>query len=172
GALRRHRRLWIGYGVLSIGYLVGYLVLTEEVNQAPLRAGDLARLAKRMVADTLVPGLLGGPWSAHFQGGLELPSPPVAVLAVPGLVAAAAVAAGVAVGGRRAVLAWLLLAGYLACDVLLVAVTRLDFGGLDVGGDIRYVADAVPVAALCGALAFLRPRTPPAPGPAPPAPDP
>jgi hypothetical protein len=160
GAVRRHRRLWTWYGVLATGYVVLYLTRTAEVGQAPLQAGDLARLAKRMIADTLLPGVLGGPWAVHFEAGLGLAVPPAAVLVVSWLVAVAILVGGLVVGGRRAVLAWLLLAGYLACSVLLVAVSRLGVFGTVVGGVIRFSADAVPVAALCGALAFMRPLAP------------
>ncbi len=157
--LRRHRRLWTGYAVLEVGYLAVYLSVTRDAHQAPLPPAELGRLAERMIADTFLPGVLGGPWQVGFDGPVVLAVPPGWALGVAWAVWAAVVVLSLRAGGRRAVLAWLLLAGYLECCLLLVAVARLPLLGAVIGGDPRYVADAVPVAALCGALAFLRPRT-------------
>src|SRR6266545_6251982 len=157
--LRRHRRLWTGYAVLEVGYLAVYLSVTRDAHQAPLPPAELGRLAERMIADTFLPGVLGGPWQVGFDGPVVLAVPPGWALGVAWAVWAAVVVLSLRAGGRRAVLAWLLLAGYLECCLLLVAVARLPLLGAVIGGDPRYVADAVPVAALCGALALLRPRT-------------
>jgi hypothetical protein len=78
----------------------------------------------------------------------------VAVLAV-----AALVIAGLLIGQRRALTAWLLLAGYLAVDVALIAVARLPIVGTIAGADPRYLADVVPVAVLCASFAFLDKET-------------
>jgi hypothetical protein len=156
--LRRYRRLWTGYAVLELGYLVLFLVAVPDTKQSPLTAADLGRLAQRMIADTFLPGVLGGPWRVRLEGPLILAVPPVWVLAVAWAVAAVVLLAGLRAGGRRAVLGWLLLVGYLASSVIMIAVARLSLFGTAAGGDPRYIADAVLVAALCGALAFLRPK--------------
>lgn len=154
-ALRRHRRLWTGYLVLIGVYLMVFLSIAGDAAQSPVTAGAVSRLTGRMVFDTFLPGIVGGPW---VVGDTTLAVPPGWVLAISWLLAAAVVGAGLWVGGRRAATAWLVLAGYLACCVLLVAATRLQLIGAAIGSDARYVADAVPVAAVLGALAFLRPR--------------
>ncbi|KDN20560.1 ArnT family glycosyltransferase [Amycolatopsis rifamycinica] len=158
-SFREHRRYWAAHAALLAGFVAVFFVVTSsQVGQGaqPMTAGTVADLTGRMLGDTLLPGLAGGPWSGAGPGATWAPSPFVVVVLL--LAAAVAVvAAGVRAGGRRAWAAWALLAAVFAVDVGLLALTRLREVGPGAGDDPRYVADLVLVAALCGAFAFLRP---------------
>jgi hypothetical protein len=168
-AWSRHRRLWIWYAVVVVAYVSLYVRTATEVESPPVRGQDVGTLAERMLFDTFLPGVLGGPWRVRFSATTALDVPPIWILVASAVLAAAVVAVGLWVGRTRAVVAWALLLGYLACEVGLVAAFRLHFIRPIIGQDVRYVADAVPIAALCGALAFWTPVRseilPPAPRP-------
>ncbi len=153
----RRRVVWAWHGAALVGYGVVYLLSTSgpAVNGSA-SAGAGVELARRMVVDTALPGLLGGPWSGPGPG-VTWASPPVEVRAVLVFAAVGLLAWGVRVGGTRAWRAWALLGIAILVDIVLVAVTRLGEVGPTAGNDPRYVADIVLVAALCGAFAFLRP---------------
>ncbi len=158
-SFRDHARYWAGHAALLAAFVGGYFALTASqigTGAQPVSAGTVADLTGRMLGDTLLPGLAGGPWSGAGAGATWAASPFAVVVAL--LVAAIAVAlAGVRAGGRRAWGAWALLAALFAVDVGLLALTRLREVGPSAGDDPRYVADLVLAAALCGAFAFLRP---------------
>jgi hypothetical protein len=159
--LRRYRWLWLSLAGLVVGYAAGYLALTSTVSSGDGR-GQLPELARRMLAETFLSGILGVPPDAAGPGLTWVPAPlPVRILAW--VLALAVIASGLAVGRRRALLAWLLLAGYLAVDLILVGLTRLRIVGTLIGADPRYLADAVPVAVLCAAFALLGPGARPVP---------
>lgn len=157
--LRRHLTLWLGHAAVLGGFAILFLARTSsQVANGPgqVSAGTVADTAGRMVGDTLLPGLLGGPWSGPGAGAIWAPSP---VFVSVGLTVAALVVliAGVRVGGARARGAWALLGLAFAVDVVLVAATRLTEVGPEIGDDPRFVADLVLIAVLCGAFAFLTP---------------
>ncbi|MBP2329974.1 hypothetical protein JOF56_010359 [Kibdelosporangium banguiense] len=156
-ALKQHWRVWLVQGVLTALYLVIYITSTATpVRDSPLSVQAVAELARRTVVDTFVPGVLGGPWTnSSFGGAISTPSLTLRLVAA-GL-AIAIIIFGVLAGRSRAVLAWVLLLGYVAVDLALVITTRLHQVGPLIGNDPRYIADAVPIAVLCGAFAFLKP---------------
>ncbi|HEV2784037.1 MAG TPA: hypothetical protein VGX25_32010 [Actinophytocola sp.] len=156
-ALRTHRRVWLSQLGLLAGYAAVYLSVSSPAVGAPgTGGGRYADLAGRLLLDTFLPGVFGGPLGAA-GGGVSWHPPGLAVRILAAALAAGVVIGGLIVGGRRARHAWLLLAGYLAADLALVALTRLGLVGSLVGADPRYVADAVPVAVLFAAFAYLRP---------------
>ncbi|WP_199440144.1 hypothetical protein [Umezawaea beigongshangensis] len=162
--LRAHRRSIAAHTALLLALAAGYVALADDaVAGGPSAASQWLALAPRMIADTFVPGVLGGPWLLSTEGPTAWAVPPLPVRLTLWAVAAAVVVTGLLVGRRRAALAWLLLTGYLAVAVVLVGVTRLSVIGSVIGGDPRYVADAVPVAVLCAALAFCAPGAAPRP---------
>ncbi|MCU1451538.1 MAG: hypothetical protein JWP02_3708 [Acidimicrobiales bacterium] len=170
GAVVRSWWSWTCYAALGCAYAILYVSSAQgapsgsAISVSQLFDTQALGLARRMIVDVFLPGVFGAPWNANL-GKVNTPSPIVAAAAV--VVVVAAVVTSVARRGRRAATAWLLLAAYLLCDVVLLAVTRLETFGQAIGSDPRFVADAVPIAALCGALAFLRlkhepkPPTPP-----------
>jgi hypothetical protein len=156
-ALKEHWRVWLLHGGLTAVYLAIYVTsIAIPVRDSPLSFEIVVELVRRTVVDTFVPGVLGGLWTgASFGGAVATPSLTLRLVAA-GL-AIAIIVFGVLAGRSRAVLAWLLLLGYLAVDLTLVVSTRLHQVGPLIGNDPRYIADAVPIAVLCGAFAFLRP---------------
>ncbi|MEV4054972.1 hypothetical protein AB0J55_27550 [Amycolatopsis sp. NPDC049688] len=161
-SFRGHVRYWAGHAVLLAAFVTVFFVVTSSQvgrGEQPMSAGTVADLTGRMLGDTLLPGLAGGPWSGPGAGATWAPSPFV-VVAVLLVTALAVVLAGARAGGRRAWAAWALLGAVFAVDVALLALTRLREVGPPAGDDPRYVADLALVAALCGAFAFLSPGTP------------
>ncbi|MEV6831683.1 hypothetical protein [Amycolatopsis sp. NPDC051102] len=159
---RAHARYWAAHaGLLAAFVAVFFVVTSSQVGQGeqPMSAGTVADLTGRMLGDTLLPGLAGGPWSGPGPGATWAPSP-FAVVAVLLAAALAVVLAGARAGGRRAWGAWALLGAVFAVDVALLALTRLREVGPSAGDDPRYLAELALVAALCGAFAFLPPGAP------------
>jgi hypothetical protein len=68
----------------------------------------------------------------------------------------AVVAASIWLRGRRALQAWLLVAGYVAVDLALLQIGRADFIGL-LTRDPRYITDALPIIAIGVCAAFSGP---------------
>ncbi|WP_326958527.1 hypothetical protein [Amycolatopsis sp. NBC_01286] len=158
-SFRDRWRYWAGHVALLAAFVVAYLALTSSQvtpGGTPMSAGTVADLTGRMLGDTLLPGLAGGPWSGPGPGATWAPSPFVVVVVV-FLAALGVLIAGVRAGGRRAWRAWALLGVLLAVDVALLALTRLREVGPAAGDDPRYLAELALVAALCGAFAFLTP---------------
>jgi len=154
-ALVRHWRVWVAQLVLLTGYATLYFGLTaSQTDGDPVPAGEVAEFAYRGVFDTFLPGLLGGPLAAP-GGGATWTTPPVAVRVAAVAITVALLVVTLRRARRRATVAWVLLAGYLAVDLALVAVTRLALVGPVIGADPRYLADAVPVAVLCASFAVL-----------------
>lgn len=157
-AVRRHARLFGAYAGLLVLYAIGYLAITStKVGVGDGEHTGFAELARRLLLDTFLPGLFGGPLGGAGGGvSWNAPAAPVRVLAI--LVGLGLVIAGLRSSGRRAGLAWVLLAAYIAVDLALLALTRLRVVGTLAGTDPRYIADAVPVAVLVATFAFLSPR--------------
>ncbi|HEX6360045.1 hypothetical protein [Actinophytocola sp.] len=146
-AFIRHWRVWAAHLAVIGAFVVLAAALTASQTTKPVPANDVAEFSYRAIVDTFLPGLLGGPFAAAGNGATWA-TPPLAVR-----VTAIVLAVVIIVASRR-VLPWLFLAGYLAVDLALVAMTRLADVGPDIGADPRYLADAVPVAVLCAAFAF------------------
>lgn len=150
-------RVWLAHGAVVAGFAVLFVALTTSRVKDDLPSADfIAQFVGNAVLNTFLPGLFGGPWTGPAPGATISTSPLWLRLAV------AALAVLVVVGAllkapRRAGVAWLMLAGYLSVDLLLVIVTRLPEIGPLIGNDPRYIADAVPIAALCTTFAYLRP---------------
>ena len=158
-SFRERWRYWAGHAALLAAFAGSYLALTSSQvasGGTPMTAGTVADLTGRMLGDTFLPGLAGGPWSGPGPGATWAPSP-FAVVVVLFAAALALLVGGARVGGRRAWRAWALLGLLFAVDVGLLALTRLREVGPAAGDDPRYLAELALVAALCGAFAFLSP---------------
>jgi hypothetical protein len=159
-AMRRHRWVWLAHGALVAGFAVLYLNLTEsQASGEPVTSRTIVEFAGRSIVDTLLPGMVGGPFTEP-GGGAAWETPPPVVRMVAVLVAITVIAVSAVRSRRRALLPWLFLAAYLAVDLTLVASTRLGVVGPAVSTDPRYIADVVPVAVLCATFAFLPPTEP------------
>jgi hypothetical protein len=150
--LVRHWRVWTAHGTILVCYAILYFGLTaSQTGTEPVSATQIAEYTRIAVVDTFLPGLFGGPFTEATNSIWTTPSLVFRIVAV-------TVTVGLIVLSRRTA-PWLFLAGYLAVDLVLVAVTRLSLVGPIIGADPRYLADAVPVAVLCAAFA-LRGRAP------------
>lgn len=161
-AVRRYWRLWLTYGLLVLAYAALYLGLTGGTERDNSANSQIPELIRRMVLDTFLVPTAGVPVTPAINGSADVTPPHTAVQLLVTVATIGLVLAGVMVGRRRAVQAWLLLAGYLVMDVVLVVVARLSRLGAIIGIDSRYIADAVPVAALCATFVFLTPLGQPA----------
>ncbi len=154
--LRRDRWVWTGHGVVAAGYLA-YYVLEVPSPLHPVAAGhDVADLVVESVFRGALPGLLGGPWQwapIGAAGGLADPDP---FLAVASFLVVTAVVAGSVVIWRGASRAWLVVVGYAAVNLYLLARSRATFVGPLVGTEYRYQTDVALVAAIGLAFATLR----------------
>ncbi|MGB8652396.1 MAG: hypothetical protein WCD35_17245 [Mycobacteriales bacterium] len=156
-------RLWLSYLLVTAAYVALYLGTVGWPLAGQTTTGASGRLVREMLFSAFLPGLFGGPWAGRAVGGL-VAAPPAAVAQV--LTAFAALLVGLSLLLRKgAARAWLLLLGYLALDALLLAGGRLHMIGPIIGRDTRYIADAVPVAALAVGLALLPLRDGPLAGP-------
>ncbi|MFJ5619987.1 hypothetical protein [Micromonospora sp. NPDC093243] len=155
-AVRRHWPAWLVLSVLSGAYLAFYLTRPARELDEPTSVGQVLTFLGDLVGNTLVPGLLGGPWRWTYAGdGPPLTDP----YDVAKWLSWAVLVTLVVVTVRQrpsAGRAWLLLASYLGLVAALFAVTRLGgpLGPL-VGVVPRYVADVVLVAAICVGAALL-----------------
>ena len=114
---------------------------------------DLLQLVWHMTGAAVV-GALGGPWRWEWHEGgawADTPTPLVALA----LLVVAAVAVLAVLRRRRAGWAWLLLAGYLGLQIVLVATSRAPVFGAEIGLAYRLQTDLVCVLALCLGLAFV-----------------
>ncbi|MEO6087794.1 MAG: hypothetical protein ABIQ18_32250, partial [Umezawaea sp.] len=152
-------RVWLVHGVALAGYAALYLSLTtSRVKDSLLAADSTVEFIWRTLVDTFLPGLFGGPWTDSVPGGNgTIAAPPLWVRIAVMLLAAAVIGGSLFKAHRRARLAWLLVAAYIAVDLALVIVTRLPEIGPLIGTDPRYIADAVPITALCATFAYLKP---------------
>lgn len=157
-ALRQYWRAWAVYLGLMICYAVVLgVALRSSIAQphAPQAAGGIALMIGDLLKDSFLPGAFGGPWQWFPVTSFVLAGAPP-FLEWASVVAALIVIVVSMLARRTAWLAWTTLAGWIfAADVLPLAVGRIStmLPAL-LGLDIRYVADAAPVAAICLGLAF------------------
>ncbi len=151
------RRYWpaVVAGVLgAAAYLAYYVSAAPQIASAD-RPADAGELAGQMVGDTFFPALFGGPWRWNEQIA------PVAQAATPdwGVYAcwalAAVVVASLALHRERTVRAWVLLAGYVTADFVLLLVTRAQVVGSVAGTEYRYLTDAACAVVLALGLASM-----------------
>ncbi|HEY3682059.1 MAG TPA: hypothetical protein VGL93_03425 [Streptosporangiaceae bacterium] len=157
--LRRHGRVWALYGGLMALQAAVYLMRWNSGTRTHLlspKFGQSLSFTWRLVGETFVTYAVGGPWT-WVTAGIDYGTPrPSAVQVVAGwLVLAALVALSVRYR-RVAHRAWIILFAYvLLADVLPPLLGRMAVIGPIIGFETRYVADAAPLVAILGALAFL-----------------
>ena len=156
----RFWKAWLIYALVVIGYAVLLAVAlhtSAALPQAPGSSAGVLEFMGDLVKDTLLPGVLGGPWQWYV-----LPDSTYALAATSAFMASlslavAAVVIVVSVLRRRvAWRAWAILAVWvLAADMLPVILGRINaIAPIILGLETRYVADAAPVLAICVGLAF------------------
>lgn len=160
--LIRYWRAWVVYAVVVAAYGA---VLLDALRSSTVKPGSSSLASSLsfsgdLVTHSLLPGLLGGPWTwtMFSNAAVAYASPPAALVWLAGVALLAIIVISVLTrpwaGRAWASLAiWVLLADI--APVLLGRVSSLGAGisGL-IGWDTRYVADAPAIAAICVALAF------------------
>jgi hypothetical protein len=157
----RRRKVWLIYlGLLAAYAVVLVTALHSSATKAvpPSSGHAFYSFASRLLFDTFLPGLLGGPWRWYHPlnsvGAYAFP--PTGLIWLAAIVILAIIAASIftrPVAWR----AWAILAGwFLLADILPVAIGRLNIPGYAAlfGMETRYVADVPAVVAIVVALAF------------------
>jgi hypothetical protein len=159
-SLKRYWRAWAVYAVLVCGYLALLLATLRQstVKPAPASLSTSIIFSWGLITKTLLPGLLGGPWTwvQETNAAVAYSNPTVAMIWVAGCLAAAVIAASIALR-YRAWRAWTILAAWVVlADVVPILLGRLATGSFRqlLSLDTRYVADAAPLAVVAVALAF------------------
>lgn len=153
--LVRHRVLWAGYAVVSLPYLGYYLSTVPNPLRETPAGHDVADLVIESVFRGTVPGLIGGPWTwskVGFAGGLADPN---GFFVVASFLIVAVVVALTTAWWHRAAGAWLILLGYAAVNLALLAGSRATVIGPVIGTEYRYQTDLAVVAALALGLATM-----------------
>ncbi len=153
-AIRRHRVLWVAHAALLAGYLWAHGRLTD-VEGGAVSARESASIGWAFIGQNVLPGVLGGPWTARLEGGAVHPpawGTTLSVVLCVGLLGLALWRGGPA---RRWAVAFFV--SYVLADLVLVLAGRGGFGRL-IGLDPRYSADVIQVAVLSAALALRRSR--------------
>jgi hypothetical protein len=159
--LRTYLRAWLVYGAMMVCYLVLLRIALHTSTTepgVPSSSGQVLRFSAGLARQSLLPGMIGGPWQ-----WLPVPGNSYSFsAAAPGLTWLSIVVVGAVIGlscWRRptAWRAWAILAGWVViADMLPVIISRLGaFAAAVLGTETRYVADAVPVLAICLGFAFL-----------------
>ena len=159
--LVKYWRAWLLQAVLLACYataLVWSLSKSPAKPSVPGTASAVLSFTEELVKDTFVPGAIGGPWQWSGSPDAQMASAatPNALAWLAVIVAVAVILASI-VPRLYAWRSWAILAGWvLAADVGPVVIGRL--GEMTPGvlaQQTRYVADAVPILAICVGLAFL-----------------
>lgn len=159
--IARDWRFWGAHLFLWLGYLVLYLSVTDGSEKGLGTPGvNPVTAAMRTLFGMMVPGMFGAPWSATGAENTQYPTVSILVQVLCALAVLVLVGLSVFVAGRRALEPWLLLVLYVAGDLALLLWGRAGFLDL-VARDPRYIADAIPVACVCVAVAFQRTRDDP-----------
>jgi hypothetical protein len=160
-ALARYWRAWLLYLAMMGGYVLLLAVsLHTSTTQpsTPASASAAFNFARGLLENSFVPGVMGGPWQwlPVTGGSYSFAAPPTALILLAVLAVITVMLASV-LRNRRAWRAWVILLGWVAiADMLPVIISRLGaFSSAVLGTETRYLADAVPVLAVCLGLAFL-----------------
>lgn len=157
----RYWKGWVLYLCLLAVYgtVFALALHTSGTKTAPPgTAHAVSSFGSRLVFDTLLPGLLGGPWSwYHPLNSVGAYAHPPAGLIWLSAIAVAAVVVASILTRRSTWRAWAILAGWVVlADMLPVAIGRLNLVGYATlfGMETRYVSDVPAVLAIVVALAF------------------
>lgn len=160
-AVVRYWKAWVLYlGLLAVFAVVFLTALhsTRTTTAPPTSGHSVGVFASKLVFDTLLPSLLGGPWRwyhpVNAPGAYAYPPSGLIWLAV--IVFLALIALSILLR-RRAWRGWVILAGWVVlADMLPVAIGRLGLSSYAAlyGMEPRYVADVPAVLAIVLAVAF------------------
>jgi hypothetical protein len=155
---RRGIRLWVPMLVVTVAWIVVYLVVVDQKRWS----GDLAMtwdLLSRSVTHGIVPGLVGGPWDwQRWAPASPWGTPPVTVMVL-GWVVLAAVVAVTLRRKQRIGAVWLVAVGYaVLCQIPIYLLRSSRFTALELAQTLRYLPDLVVVLALLAAVGLCAPN--------------
>lgn len=151
-------RLWVPMIVVVSGYTVLYLRITSSAAGRHDGGTDVVEFFDNAVMRTLLPGLLGGPWTDSGAAFTISAMPNDVVTAVVALVWLALVGGSFLFRGKAAGAAWLWALFAILANYALLLLFRPEASTLV--RDSRYIADVVPLLAVAVGLAFAPMRTP------------
>lgn len=141
-------------GTVTVAYVAYYVTHVSQPFQAP-SISLVGRLTANMLGSAFLTGAVGGPWVWSSLAPPNAFAHPPATAVHATWVTAAAVVAYSLLRRRRALRAWVLLAGYLVLLVALLVTSRgLQYGAI-IGLEYRYLTDSACVLTLGLALAFM-----------------
>ena len=153
-------KAWALYAALMIGYVILLAISLRTSAAHPHAPGSLNGIrtfAWGLLKESFTPAAVGGPWQwlPVADRSYSFAAPPTAQLWLAGAVLVAVIAVSIWLR-RTAWRAWAILAGWIAlADMLPVVIGRLNaFSPAVLGLETRYLADAIPVLAICLGLAF------------------
>lgn len=154
GVGRRYWPAWLAGATLGATYSWFYLAQVEQpIGQTSL--SQVGSLAQTMIGAGFASGVVGGPWTwAEAPRPAAYAAPPPWAQHLAWVVIVMVVLYG-CLRRVRTLRAWVLLSGYLAVLVILLAGGRIDAFGPTIGLEYRYLTDAVPIVVLCLGLAYL-----------------
>lgn len=154
--VRRWWPVWAMLTAISVVYLAAYLTMsTAGSSLRPATAGEVGTFFGQFFGESLVPGLVGGPWTwLHAGDGPPVAAPGQTARWISWALVAALVAVTIWLRRWVAVRAWTLLVLFSALAAGLIAATRLGSGMGGVAGLVpRYLGDVLVVAAVCVGVA-------------------
>jgi hypothetical protein len=157
--LRRYWKAWAAYAVIAVAYGLLYLNQLPASIRQPGKPGQFSNVLtvlSLLGRVTFIPTTLGGPWHWNSIGdwAFAAESPPLTQLSW----SVAALVVVVSLWYRRhALRAWIILVAWVFLTVgipLVVGRVGLVLDLQVLGTDVHYLADSLPVLAVCIALGF------------------
>ncbi len=161
--LRQYWRAWAAYAVIAVAYSVLYLHQLPTGYGQPAKPGQFSNVlsvVSLLGRVTFIPTALGGPWRWNSIGdwAFAAEAPPLTQLSW----SVAALVVLVSLWYRRhALRAWIILVTWVLLTVAIPLVVGRVGLGLSpqtlqfLGTDVHYLADSLPVLAICVGLGFL-----------------
>jgi hypothetical protein len=155
---RRGIRLWVPSLVVTVAWIVVYLVVVDQKRWS-FDVTMTWDLLSRSVTHGIVPGLVGGPWDwQRWAPASPWATPPVVVMILGWLTLATVVAVSVT-RKQRIGMVWLAAAGYaVACQIPIYLMRSSRFTALELAQTLRYLPDLVVVLALLAAVGLCAPN--------------
>jgi len=164
--VRRHWRAYVLYVVLAGCYTLTFVRQLHTSDGQPVKPGQFSTVlsvVSELLRVSFVPSALGGPW--HWLAAASAGARPDYAFASeysPFTQVSWSVAALIVLASlwyrRHAWRAWAILAGWIFVSAVVPLVTGrvgLGISVLILGADLHYLADSLPVLAVCLGLAFL-----------------
>lgn len=152
--LRDHRWVWTAHLAVAVPYALAYLYFVPSPVSGGASSDTVLRAVAEDVARALIPAAYGGPYSWAPLGLPAIADPSTSVLVL-SLMATVLAVVWTIVRRYRAVFAWVVVAGYVAVNATIVAVTRGAEFGPGVVLEYRYSTDVAIVLAVFVPLAVV-----------------